>query len=115
MRQLHLTQSARHSKAGNLIMPRFLIEVPHDPTPRACTRAVEVLLRTGSHFLTHAEWGCKDNVHKAWIIMDFDSREAALNNVPADFRGAATVVQLNRFVLDEQGKVRSSALDAHQG
>ena len=47
-------------------MPRFLIEVPHDADVRACTRAVEVLLRTGSHFLTHADWGCKDNEHKAF-------------------------------------------------
>jgi len=96
-------------------MPRFLIEVPHDPTPRACTRAVEVLLRTGSHFLTHAEWGCKDGEHKAWIIMDVDSREEALNKVPADFRAETKVVRLNRFILDEQGKVRASALDAHRG
>ena len=96
-------------------MPRFLIEVPHDPTPLACTRAVAVLLRTGSHFLTHAAWGCKDNEHKAWIIMDFDSRQDALNSVPVDFRNVAKVVQLNVFILDENGKVRASAIAAHQG
>jgi len=96
-------------------MPRFLIEVPHDPTPVACTKAVEILLRTGSHFLTHAGWGCKDNVHKSWITMDFDSRQAALMSVPAEFRQVATVVQLNGFILDEHGKVRPSAIAAHHG
>ena len=96
-------------------MPRFLIEVPHDPAPIACTRAVEVLLRTGSHFLTHADWGCKDNEHKAWIIMDFDSRHDALNTVPVDFRKDAKVVELNWFTLDENGNVRSSAIAAHKG
>ena len=101
--------------SGTVAMPRFLIEVPHDPTPLACTRAVAVLLRTGSHFLTHAAWGCKDNEHKAWIIMDFDSRQDALNSVPVDFRNVAKVVQLNGFILDENGKVRASAIAAHQG
>ncbi len=96
-------------------MPHFLIEVPHDPTPQACTRAVEVLLRTGSHFLTHAYWGCKDQEHKAFIIMDFDSREEALNCVPPEFRTVAKVVQLNWFTLDQQGKARPSLIDAHKG
>ena len=38
-------------------MARFLIEVPHEPELIACARAVEILLKTGSHFLTHADWG----------------------------------------------------------
>ena len=46
-------------------MPRFLIEVPHEGTTKACNKAIEVFLRTGSHFLSHADWGCKDGVHKA--------------------------------------------------
>jgi hypothetical protein len=41
-------------------MPRFLIEVQHEEEAVACARAAQVLLRTGSHFLTHAEFGCKD-------------------------------------------------------
>ena len=67
-------------------MPRFFIEVPHDPSPKGCTLAVESLLRTGSHFLTHADWGCKDGEHKAWLIMEFDTKDEALNAVPPDFR-----------------------------
>jgi hypothetical protein len=38
-------------------MARFLIEVPHKAEPVACTRAVQIFLNTGSHFLTHADWG----------------------------------------------------------
>jgi len=95
-------------------MPRFLIEVPHDADVHACTKAVEVLLRTGSHFLTHADWGCKDNVHKAWLLMEFDTREDALAAVPPDFRNQATVVQLNWFVLDENRRARPSMVAAHK-
>ena len=82
-------------------MARFLIEVSHEPEVIACIRAVEVFLRTGSHFLTRADWGCKDGVHKAWIIVELDSKSDALNIVPPDFRSQATVVQLNTFSLEQ--------------
>ena len=35
-------------------MAKFLIEVPHEAEEVACARAVQTLLKTGSHFLTHA-------------------------------------------------------------
>jgi len=95
-------------------MPRFLIEVSHDSSVHACTRAVETLLRTGSHFLTHAEWGCKDNEHKAWLILDCDSREEAWNVVPVDFRTDSRIIQLNRFVLDANHRARPSMIAAHK-
>ena len=80
---------------------RFLIEVPHDPTPVACLRSVEVFLKMGSHFLTHADWGCMDGVHKAWIIVEVDSKNEARAVVPPMFRDKATIVQLNGFSLQE--------------
>jgi hypothetical protein len=80
---------------------RFLIEVEHDGERRACTKAVKVFLRTGSHFLTHADWGCHDGEHKAWIIVDVETKEEARNIVPAEFRAIAKVVQLNRFTMAE--------------
>lgn len=50
-------------------MPRFLSEVPHESEVVACARAAKVLPETGSHFLTHADFGCCDDVHKAWIVL----------------------------------------------
>jgi hypothetical protein len=82
-------------------MARFLIEVLHESEVQACIRVVEVFLRTGSHFLTQADWGCKDGVHKAWIIVELDSKSDALNIVPPDFRSQATVVQLNTFSMEQ--------------
>src|SRR5512135_1638074 len=58
-------------------MARFLIEVSHDGTPGGCTRDVAVFLKTGSHFFTNADWGCKDGEHKAWILVEVESREEA--------------------------------------
>jgi hypothetical protein len=63
-------------------MARFLIEGTHDEDTVACAQAVEAFLRTGSHFLTHADWGCQDGDHRAWIIVELDTKEEALNVVP---------------------------------
>jgi len=80
---------------------RFLIEVPHEASTVACAKAVEILLTSGSHFLTHADWGCRDGVHKAWIIVELESKEEARSVLPPALRAQANVVKLNAFSLEE--------------
>ena len=92
-------------------MARFLIEVPHDSDVLACARVVEIFLQTGSHFVTHADWGCRDGVHKAWIIADVDSKDEARRILPPGFRAQATIVGLNKFTMEEIEKI----LREHQG
>ena len=82
-------------------MAKFLIELEHDEEELECARVVQVLLKTGSHFLSNADWGCMDGEHKAWIIVDVDSREQARHILPTAFRSQARIVSLNKFTLDE--------------
>ncbi len=82
-------------------MARFLIEVPHEEDEIACIRAVKILLESGSHFLTHADFGCEDGVHKAWIIVEADTRSEARNQLHPYYRNAATVVALSKFTLEQ--------------
>ena len=82
-------------------MPRFLIEVPHESEVVSCYRAIRVLLETGSHFLTHADFGCDDGVHKAWMIVEAASKDEARNILPTAYRRQATIVQLCKFGLEE--------------
>lgn len=86
-------------------MSRFLIEVPHEPDTLACAKVVQVFLATGSHFLTHADWGCRDGDHRAWIIADVGSREEARSILPPAFRAQAKVVSLNAFTMDETDEI----------
>jgi hypothetical protein len=88
-------------------MPKFLLEVPHESDAIACARAVQVLLSTGSHFLTHADFGCHDGVHKAWITVDVESKEEARAILPAVYQHEATIVELNKFTLEEIDKILS--------
>jgi hypothetical protein len=62
---------------------------------------VEIFLKTGSHFLTHADWGCMDGDHKAWIIADVESRDEARSILPPAFRPEARIVRLNYFTMEE--------------
>ena len=82
-------------------MARFLIEVPHDGERVACARVVQVFQQTGSHYLTHADWGCRDGDHRSWMIVDAATKEEARNIVPPPYRATAKVIGLNFFSVEE--------------
>lgn len=82
-------------------MPKYLIEVPHEEEIVACAKVIKVFLATGSHFLANAEWGCEDGEHKAWIIVDVDSKEEARALVPHAFRHEAKVTLLTTFTMEQ--------------
>jgi hypothetical protein len=86
-------------------MARFLIEVPHEAEKVECARAVQILLRTGSHFLTHAEWGCLDGEHKGWIILELQNKEEARSILPPAYRSQAKIVELNKFTMEEMEEI----------
>jgi len=82
-------------------MPRFLIALHHEDEVLSCARVVQIFLATGSHFLTHADWGCMDGEHTAWIIVDVDSKEQAQSILPPAFRSQAKIVALNKFTMEQ--------------
>jgi hypothetical protein len=82
-------------------MPRFYIEVPHEADKVSCLKAIKVLMETGSHFLTNAEYGCLDGDHTARIIVELDSKEEALMVVPPAYRANTRVVRLSTFDLEK--------------
>jgi hypothetical protein len=82
-------------------MSKFLIEVPHDPDTMACTKVIQVFAASGSHFLTHADWGCLDGDHRAWMIANVDSKDDARAIVPPAFRARAHIVELAQFSIDQ--------------
>jgi hypothetical protein len=82
-------------------MPKFLIEVPHEPEIVACAKVVQIFLSSGSHFVTRADWGCMDGEHSAWLTVDVDTKEDARAVLPPGFRKSARIVQLNKFTMEE--------------
>lgn len=82
-------------------MPKFLIEVDHPEDIYACAVAIKVFLESGSHYLVNADWGCEDNIHKSWFVLEADDREQALMVVPPQFRKDARVILLCKFSIPQ--------------
>ncbi len=82
-------------------MPRYLIEMSHGNEHTACIKALRAIEKLGSHYVTNADWGCKDGVHSGWLIAELRSRDEAMMMVPPEFRQEARVVELNRFTREE--------------
>jgi hypothetical protein len=78
-----------------------MIEVTHENTKLECARAIEIFLSTGSHFLTNADWGCPDDVHKAWFFMDANNKSEAIMVVPPALRKNTKITELARFSMKD--------------
>jgi hypothetical protein len=78
-------------------MSKYLIEVHHNSDKFECHKSMEVFLSSGSHFLTNADWGCMDGVHKAWFMMDADNKDEVMRIVPPAYRKDTIIVQLSKF------------------
>ena len=78
-------------------MTRYLIEVSHEDSKDACNQAVQAFMETGSHFMTNADWGCGDGEHKAWFIVDLDSKDQAEQILPPLLRENAKFIELQQF------------------
>lgn len=82
-------------------MAKYLVEVSHGSDKTDCLRSVQILMSTGSHFLTNADWGCLDGEHKAWFIMEAESKEEVLRVIPAFYWKDTKVILLNKFILKD--------------
>ena len=82
-------------------MAKFLIELEHEASAEACERAYNVILSTGSHFLTNAQWGCEDNAHCCWITVDLENKDEARALLPPVYRNEARIVELKHYELKD--------------
>ena len=82
-------------------MPKYLIEVPHGDDRFSCQRKAKILRASGSHFITHADWGCSDGDHKAWMIVEIESKKLALQILPYIYRTRAKVTQIRKFTRND--------------
>lgn len=87
-------------------MAKFLIEVPHDDKKDACERAIRVFMETGSHYMTHADWGCHDGEHKAWIVVELDNKDEARAILPPLFRQDAKIIALTKFSMEDVEQIK---------
>ncbi|HEX6310499.1 MAG TPA: hypothetical protein VF152_02610 [Acidimicrobiia bacterium] len=83
------------------MMDRFLVEIPHDPDDASCNAAIKIFAKTGSHYLTHADFGCEDGVHDAWLIVEADDHDEARLVAPPQYRKETRVTRVKRYAMTE--------------
>lgn len=82
-------------------MERYMIESPHPA--ESCDQILQDLHAAG--YLHQFEWGCKDNEHTGWAILEAESLEHAKQIVPWYVRDKVRIVRLVKFeIADEEHK-----------
>lgn len=76
-------------------MKKFIVISSH--TSEDCKAAVSHFRKYDAGFLTNFEWGCLDNDHTAYAIVEAEKHEDAKMAVPAIFRDKTKVVRLTNF------------------
>ncbi|MEX0685086.1 MAG: hypothetical protein WD267_09470 [Balneolales bacterium] len=79
-------------------MNRYLIISNH--TPEDCRKAFKYFREHYPSFLTCFEWGCYDNDHHAYAILEAENHEIAKMAVPPLFRHKAQVIKLTKYDLN---------------
>lgn len=74
-------------------MPKYIVISNH--TREKCVKALQETLAIG--YLTHFQWGCKDNVHTGWAIIEAEDKAQAMMSVPTFLREEAKVVLLTEY------------------
>jgi len=78
-------------------MDRYLIETPH--THDECLQLLDQILAMG--YLHNFDWGCMDDDHSGWAVIEAENREQASLAVPAMVRGKARIVKIRKFTGEE--------------
>lgn len=82
-------------------MERYILISSH--TSQDCKMAIKHFMHYNPGFLTHFEWGCMDNDHSAYAIVEAESHESALMAVPTILREKTRVIKLTSFDPAKKG------------
>lgn len=80
-------------------MDRYLVISNH--TVEDCKMAINHFKEYHAVYLTHFEWGCLDDDHNAYAIVEADSHNHAKMAVPPFLREKAKVIKLTTFSKEE--------------
>ncbi|TFH27878.1 MAG: hypothetical protein E4H10_02340 [Bacteroidia bacterium] len=66
-------------------------------------RAAYIFKRSGSHFVTHAEWGFLDGEYKAWLVAETENKREAMRILPIAYRQSAKIIPIKKFTRNSTG------------
>ncbi|MDF1576131.1 MAG: hypothetical protein P1P86_13165 [Bacteroidales bacterium] len=63
----------------------------------SCLRSIHSFLSTRTHYVSSAEWGCREGENKAWLIIKTTNSNDAMRIIPAAYRQYAKITRLHKF------------------
>ncbi|NOR34816.1 MAG: hypothetical protein GQ579_09065 [Bacteroidales bacterium] len=78
-------------------MNKYLIEVSQSSYKISNMRASYIFKRSGSHFVTHADWGFLDGEYKAWLVAETENEKEAMRILPSAYRQSAKIILIKKF------------------
>ena len=84
-------------------MNKYLIEVSQSSYKLSNMRASYIFKRSGSHFVTHADWGFHDGEYKAWFVAETENKKEAMQILPSAYRHSARIILIKKFSRTSTG------------
>ena len=76
-------------------MARYLLECPH--TQEDCIEALDSVVALSHSLMDRFDWGCNDEVHVGWVIIEAQDANTARMMLPTNLRGKAKAIHLAKF------------------
>lgn len=80
-------------------MARYLIQSPH--TPEECLQTLDECLAQGPEQLAKYDWGCMDDDHTCYGVIEAGSKATVESLVPSSLRHKARIVELAKFTPEQ--------------
>ena len=77
-------------------MNKYLIEVSQGEYRISNRRAEYIFKRSGSHFISHAEWGYLNGEYKARFVAETENKKEAMGILPSAYRQDAKIVLIKK-------------------
>ena len=80
-------------------MARFLVECAH--TKEDCLDALDSVVALSKELMNRFDWGCNDDVHVGWVVVEAKDATTATMMVPTNIRAKARAIQLTKFTPEQ--------------
>ena len=80
-------------------MARYLVELPH--TKEDCLEALDSVVAYSDSLMQRIDWGCGEDIHTGWLIIEAQDAHAAKMMVPTNIRDTAKAIQLVKFTPEQ--------------
>lgn len=77
----------------------FMIEIPH--TKEQCMQMLDEIKGQTPEMLNKMEWGCMDNNHIGYAVVEATNKDEALKMLPVQERKMAKITKLDKFSVQQ--------------